>query len=231
MSKTVGTILSSKFISCNDGFEKLRKNAKKDKQNEKSEENAKEKVNQNITTIIGIDPGLKNLGIGIIKIDISKIGEASIIGKKKKITIFEPPALARCVVEYAHLLLKIKQARKIEEKLWFIFETLDNLFQEHIPNLVIVEDAFVGINKNSALKLGLARGCILSVVGKHGTMFQTLAPKLIKAELTGNGAAQKEDIQTTFHQLLKNWPENMQFDSSDALAAAFCGIKILHHAV
>ena len=172
--------------------------------------------------IIGIDPGLAHLGIGIISLNNNELEYE--IGKKEK-KIFKSELTAKLIDGYEYILLKIKQNRKIEEKLEFIFDALNEVIKEYNPKLMIVEDAFVGVNKNSALKLGIVRGCILTAIGKNKIPFETVSPRQIKMEITTSGAAQKEEIQETFSKILPNWPKEIKFDCSDAIAAAFCGIK------
>lgn len=215
--KTVGTILKNDPIFCNNTKTKSKKkNAIENPTN----------LSQVGEIIIGIDPGLQNLGIGIIALKPNALIESTTIGKRKFKEIFEPEKMATAIAGYQYALLRIKPNRLIQDKLFFIFETMSALFEEYKPKMIIVEDAFIGINKNSGLKLGLARGAILTAIGKHNLAFETLPPKQIKMEVSSNGAAQKEDIQDALAKLLPNWPKEMKFDSSDAIAAAFCGIKL-----
>lgn len=180
-------------------------------------------------TIIGIDPGLQNLGIGIIQISCKKqIKTQEIpITKKRSKTYYPPHEIAKCLLGYSCITFKLKQTRTLETRLYYIYENLCQLIEEHQPNLVIVEDAFVGINKNAAMKLGLSRGCILTVLGRYKTKYIAIPPKRIKMEFANNGAAQKEEIYDIFSKVLKKWSRT-SLDSSDALAAAFCGVKWLN---
>jgi len=180
-------------------------------------------------TIIGIDPGLQNLGIGIIHLVKNPIIEPSLIGKRVKKEVFEPAKMAEFVASYQYALIKINPTRSLHEKLFFIFEKMCEIFELYSPKLVILEDAFIGINKNSGLKLGLARGAILTAIGKFSINFETLPPKQIKAEVTCKGTAEKHEIQASLAKLLPNLPSKMPFDSSDALAAALCGIKFFRN--
>jgi crossover junction endodeoxyribonuclease RuvC len=156
-------------------------------------------------TIIGIDPGIKNLGIGIINInnDASKFEQ---------------------IKGYGYVVFKIKQKRLIEEKLLFIFDNLCKIFDEEKPALIVVEDGFVGINKNSGLKLGIVRGAIFTAVGRCQIPLQTITPTEIKMHITNRGNAQKEEIQSILEKHLLNWPKDMPLDASDAIAAAICGV-------
>ncbi len=186
-----------------------------------------EKNPKNSITIIGIDPGLQNLGIGIIQLATNKkIKTQEIpITKKRSKTYYTPSEIAKCIHGYSCMTIKLKQ-RELDERLYYIYEQICIIFEEHQPTLVIVEDSFVGINKNSALKLGLARGCILTALGKYKIAHETIAAKQIKMEVMNKGDAKKEDIYALFEKILPKWSKT-SLDSSDALAGAMCGIKIL----
>lgn len=171
--------------------------------------------------IIGIDPGLKVLGIGIVEINLSNT--YSIETHKKKGIISS--SLIPLIENYDHFFLDIKANRKIEEKLFYIFETINNMIIRYTPDMIIIEDSFVGFNKNSSIKLALARGSILTAIGQNKTNCEMIPPSLIKMILTQKGNASKEDISDFFKEEFKDWQEKSKFDSSDALAAAFCGIK------
>lgn len=188
---------------------------------------------EDLYTIIGIDPGLQHLGVGIISIEKNKIIKPEIkqITKKKFKKHYNPTTIAKYIIGYSSIIIKLKQNHEIDRRLHYIFETLSALFVEHGPDLIIVEDAFVGLNKNSALKLGLARGAILTAIGGNKIPYQTIPPKQIKMEITGNGCAMKEEILELLESLLPHWNKNLDktssHDASDAMAAAFCGIKFI----
>lgn len=183
----------------------------------------------NCEIIIGIDPGLQNLGIGIIQIQNHKTvtTETVAITKKKSKLLYHAHEIAKCLSGYACITLKLRTASSIEERLYYIYEQLSILFEIYSPKLIVVENAFVGVNKNSALKLGMARGCIFTAIGKHKITAYAIPPKQIKMEITGKGDAKKEDINELFQQIFPDWGNNNTLDSSDALAAAFCGVKVL----
>ncbi|WP_342261750.1 crossover junction endodeoxyribonuclease RuvC [Alphaproteobacteria bacterium endosymbiont of Tiliacea citrago] len=179
------------------------------------------KTNKENKIILGIDPGLHFLGIGIIEIDPEIINTIE-TNKKNKIN---PISLIPIITNHTHLFLKLKTKRETTEKLFFIYEQINQIIERYSPNLIIVEDSFVGLNKNSAIKLGLARGSILTAIGKNKGKVEIIAPKQIKLEVTQKGNAEKQEIESFFKNNLENWKNSEKFDSTDALAAAFCGIK------
>lgn len=189
--------------------------------------------------IIGIDPGLNNLGIGIISIqnnallgkkeekkEEKKRGRPRTKEKKEKLEIRD---LAKFVNGYAYALIKTKAKATLPKKLNYIYKQLLEIFEKFPPDLIIVEDAFIGINPSSGLRLGLARGCILTAIGKFDTLFETHPPKQIKMEFASDGNAKKEEIREIFKTILPNFPDSdkISLDCSDALATAFCGIKFI----
>lgn len=178
-------------------------------------------TNKDKKIILGIDPGLQVLGIGIIEID-PDIFTTLEINQKKQI---KAQTLIPLINQYTHLFLKIKKNSETTEKLYCIYKTINNLITTHNPDIIIVEDSFVGINKNSAIKIGLTRGSILTAIGKHKKSVILIPPKQIKMELTEKGTATKEDVEAFFQENLHNWEKSEKLDSTDALATAFCGIK------
>lgn len=199
-------------------------------------------TSMNNQIILGIDPGLKFLGIGLIEIDeneklepktpepLIKEENSTIIKKRKKKKKKEPQNIIpylKLIKNYAHLYLQITTNRTTEEKLYFIYKEIDQLIITHKPELIVVEDSFIGINKRSAIQIGLTRGSILTAAGKHNVPVIIIPPKQIKMELTFSGTATKEEVEEFLSQNLKNWEKSEKLDSSDALAAAICGIKHL----
>ena len=152
--------------------------------------------------IIGIDPGLKHLGISVIEVENKK------------------------PINYQAYLIKIKQQRNLEQKLYFIFTSVCKIIIKHKPMLAIVEDAFVGINKNSALKLGLARGSILTAIGKNEIEYKSISATRIKLNICGKGNCEKEEIKVKLQSVFKKFQE-APLDISDATAAAIYGINLL----
>jgi crossover junction endodeoxyribonuclease RuvC len=79
----------------------------------------------------------------------------------------------------------------------------------------------VAASSRSALVLGQARGVALAAVGAAGLPFDEIAPQQIKLAVTGNGAAEKAQVQAMVRRLLA-LEALPQRDAADALAAAIC---------
>jgi crossover junction endodeoxyribonuclease RuvC len=142
--------------------------------------------------IIGIDPGLRHTGWGIIDIinnNLIHVADGSVSA---------PVSLTD------------------GSRLSFIKHELTNLVFQYKPSFSAIEQIFVGAG--SSLKLGMARGVALLVLAEAGLETKELPPRLVKKTVTGSGAASKEQIKLMIQRLLNITPKNE--DSSDALAIA-----------
>ena len=144
--------------------------------------------------IIGIDPGLRNTGWGIIEL----IGNRLVHVDDGRIT---PPSIS-----------------SIGERLLFLKNKLKVIVEKYDPNLSAIEQIFVGPGTGSSLKLGMARGVSILVLAQAGIGIKELPPKLVKKTVTGYGSASKDQIKSMIEKLLNIIPKNE--DSSDALAIA-----------
>ena len=144
--------------------------------------------------IIGIDPGLRNTGWGIIEL----IGNRLVHVDDGRIS---PPSIS-----------------SIGERLLFLKNKLKVIVEKYDPNLSAIEQIFVGPGTGSSLKLGMARGVSILVLAQAGIGIKELPPKLVKKTVTGYGSASKDQIKSMIEKLLNIIPKNE--DSSDALAIA-----------
>ena len=144
--------------------------------------------------IIGVDPGLRHTGWGIIDIVNNKL-------------IYVADGSISAPVSLAD-----------GNRLFFIKRTLTDLILQYKPSMSALEQIFVGAGIGSSLKLGMARGVALMVLAEAGLETKELPPRLVKKTVTGSGAASKEQIKLMIQRLLNITPKNE--DSSDALAIA-----------
>ena len=150
------------------------------------------------STIIGIDPGTKMLGCGVIVVD-SKGPHYVDMG------VFD--------------LRKIKDPF---EKLANIFAGVTELLEEHNPDELAVESPFYGKNAQVVLKLGRAQGAALTAAVMKGIPVGEYAPRKAKIAICGNGAASKEQVATMLEKTLKVDLDPKYLDATDALAIALC---------
>ncbi|MCK4708340.1 MAG: crossover junction endodeoxyribonuclease RuvC [Gammaproteobacteria bacterium] len=146
--------------------------------------------------ILGIDPGSRYTGFGIIESD----------GLKS---------------QYIHSgYIKVK-GDELPEKLGCIFAELSLVIKEWQPEVMAIEKVFVGKNVDSALKLGQARGAAICAGVSAGLPVGEYTPTTIKKAVVGRGRADKGQIQEIMRIILK-LSEKLQADEADALAVALC---------
>ena len=146
--------------------------------------------------VIGIDPGLRTLGWGVISVQGSRISHV---------------ANGQC-----H-----GAGNRMAERLLALHVALNGVFTEHRPDAAAVEQVFVNSSGSSTLKLGQARGIALLVPAQYGLDVGEYAPNTIKKSVVGVGHAAKEQVQ---HMVRLQLP-GVSFagpDAADALAIALC---------
>ena len=150
--------------------------------------------------IIGIDPGTRVMGYGIL-------------GIKGK----EPQLIAMGV-------LKLNLMDDHYMRLHHIYERVSGLVKQYLPDEMAIEAPFFGKNVQSMLKLGRAQGVARAAALNQQIPITEYEPRKIKIAITGNGAASKEQVcamlQRTLHIAQEDLPKFL--DATDALAAALC---------
>lgn len=157
-----------------------------------------EKESKGAATILGIDPGTKVTGYGVIRAFDGKI-EAIDFG---------------CI--------RPKDSLSLHDKYLFIFNGVSHLLDKFRPDTLAIETQFVKINPLSALKLGMARGSIIVAARLKGTEVVEYSPSVAKKSITGSGRASKEQIQGMTQKLLKLDRPPSPEDAADALSIALC---------
>lgn len=153
--------------------------------------------------ILGIDPGSRVTGYGIIE---------SVTENRRS----ELRYIASGCIRTG------KQA-SLPDKLAEIFTGLVELITEFEPNEVAIEKIFMARSAESALKLGHARGvAIVAAVNQGKSVFEYEARK-VKQAVVGTGSAAKDQVQHMVQSLLQ-LQGKPQSDAADALAIAICHI-------
>ncbi|RUQ33703.1 MAG: crossover junction endodeoxyribonuclease RuvC [Candidatus Competibacteraceae bacterium] len=150
-----------------------------------------------IIRLMGIDPGSRITGYGIVEMDGPR---------------------SRYIASGG---IQTDSSRPVPERLKTIFEGIASLIQEYQPIEVAVEQVFMHRNPDSALKLGQARGAAICAVVVAGLPVSEYAARAIKQAVVGSGAADKTQVQRMI-ALLLNLPALPQSDAADALAVAIC---------
>jgi crossover junction endodeoxyribonuclease RuvC len=151
---------------------------------------------QTTVTILGIDPGLRITGFGIIRKSGSKLAYVS----------------SGCI--------KAPEA-DLPGRLKTILEGLREVIQTHQPQQVAVEKVFVNVNPQSTLLLGQARGTAICAAVLASLPVAEYTALQVKQAVVGNGHAKKEQVQEMVRRLL-GLPGNPGADAADALACAIC---------
>jgi len=152
-----------------------------------------------MTIIMGIDPGSRATGYGIIQ----SVGAGS--------------SQHRCL---AYGVLRIAKT-SFATQLYEIFQGIAALLQQHQPDEVAIEQVFVQHNVSAALKLGQARGAAIVAVAQHQLPLFEYSSRQVKQAIVGYGAAAKAQIQHMMKTLLGLKVAPPQ-DAADALAIAMC---------
>ncbi len=126
----------------------------------------------------------------------------------------DAPFLVDCGV------LKTSSKKKTPDRLREIYDLVLGLIQKHSPRALAVEKAFYGKNVLVALTIGQARGAAILAAVNLGLPIYEFSAREVKQAVTGNGAADKSQIQYMIGQLLnlKSPPDSP--DACDALAVA-----------
>ena len=148
--------------------------------------------------IIGIDPGIRNTGWGIISNFENKLQH----------------------IDHGVIVPNIEESDA--SRLFYISSHLDKILNNYKPSLAVIEKIFVSASGESALKLGMARGVALNVIAsKKNILIIELAARFVKKAITGSGAADKNQIKFMIEKLLGKRVDKL--DASDALAIAIAG--------
>ncbi len=147
--------------------------------------------------ILGIDPGSRITGYGIIEMIPGRI------------------SFVACGV------VKTSPHFPFAHRLNEIFDGLNEVIQLHGPEVAAVEEVFMATNASSALKLGQARGAAVVAAMQNGLGVHDYSAKKVKRAVVGYGQAEKSQVQHMIRVLLglSSLPSP---DAADALAVAIC---------
>jgi crossover junction endodeoxyribonuclease RuvC len=155
------------------------------------------RVTRTAIRILGIDPGLRRTGWGVIACEGNRLtfvacGSVDTSGRHD---------LAKRLVQ-------------IHDGLWRVIE-------QYRPDEAAVENTFVNKDASSALKLGQARGVAVLIPARAGMTVAEYAPNLVKKTIVGAGHAEKNQIRMMIGMVLPKADPQTE-DAADALAIAVC---------
>jgi crossover junction endodeoxyribonuclease RuvC len=152
--------------------------------------------------ILGIDPGTRITGFGLVRASGSEIQHVT------------------------HGIVQMTPTAAFPERIFELGEALGQILAKYRPDIVVIEKIFMGKNADSAFKLGHARGVAMLEARRVQAEVVEYATRLVKKGIAGTGAASKEDVQVILQRLL-NVRSISKIDASDALAlAAFHGFQL-----
>lgn len=154
---------------------------------------------KNITRILGLDPGLRRLGWGIIDCEGARL------------------------IWRAHGVICPPPDDPLSIRLLHLFQELVQIVSAYEPDEAAIEETFVNMNPSSTLKLGHARAAAMLAPASLGISVAEYAALDIKKSLVGAGRADKEQILFMIKRLLPladTQTDGLGYDSADALAVA-----------
>ncbi|MEY3918744.1 MAG: Crossover junction endodeoxyribonuclease [Bacteroidota bacterium] len=150
--------------------------------------------------ILGIDPGTRFLGYGLLRINQDKV----------------------TILQYG--VLNLTKYTTQGAKFLKIHERVLGIIEEFLPDEIAIESPFFGKNVQSMLKLGRVQGMVMSLAFSKSIPIAEYEPKKIKQSVTGNGNASKEQVAKMV-EIIGNIKLDVKLhDATDAL-----GIAICHH--
>jgi len=146
--------------------------------------------------LIGLDPGLRLTGWGVIDVEGNRLRHV------------------------AHGVIKVATTGSLAERLNELFDSVVAVVEAQRPGEAAVEETFVNVNPGSTLKLGQARGVVLLAPARAGLPVYEYAANLVKKSVVGAGHADKQQIAMMVGRLLPGIDATA--DAADALAVAIC---------
>ena len=150
--------------------------------------------------VLGIDPGLAATGFGVVR----KAGSS-----------FE-------CLDYG--CVTTKPGEETHARLKILHEAISSVIGRWAPDLVVMEEVFAkNAAPSAAISIGQVRGVLLLAAGQHGCAVSGLAPRTVKAAVTGSGTADKSQIERALRRALGISKEIKPDHAADAVAIAYVG--------
>ncbi len=152
-----------------------------------------------MAVILGIDPGSRKTGFGVLAVERGK-----------------PRYVSSGII-------KLPTEQSLAPRLKVLFAALNEIIDEFQPEEAVIEQVFMARSADSALKLGQARGAAMTACVSRDLIVHEYSARQIKQAVVGTGGAAKEQVQHMVKTLLK-LPAAPREDAADALAAALCHV-------
>jgi len=151
--------------------------------------------------VLGVDPGLTRCGVGVVE---------GMPGR----------ALSLVAVE----VVRTESDLDLALRLLRISEGVDALIEQYRPDVVVVERVFAQHNVKTVTGTAQAAGLAMVAAARRGIAVGSHTPSEVKASITGNGTAGKQQVTAMVQRLLRLDEAPTPADAADALALAICHI-------
>jgi crossover junction endodeoxyribonuclease RuvC len=156
-------------------------------------------MSQPLVRILGIDPGVATTGLGLVEVRGTHLSALD------------------------WLTISTERGYPLADRLGEINHDLRAYIREHQPDLAVVEKLFFSANERTALDVAHVRGTILLVLAEEGIPFLEPNPLTLKSCITGDGRADKRQMQDMLCRILDLKDPPHPDDAADALALAVFG--------
>ena len=150
--------------------------------------------------ILGIDPGLRISGFGILKKDQ------------------QHEYLLKCGF------LRLQPTKSLPERVTLFHDFFSGCISEYDITDIALETPFMGKNAQNFMKLGYLRGILYMLSHKNGITLHEFSPRSVKLSVTGFGGASKEQVARAVLQFFPRLEKPKKDDVTDALAVTLCGL-------
>lgn len=148
--------------------------------------------------VLGIDPGTATTGFGLVESKGNRLG----------------------VVDFG--IISTPAAMIMPERLVLIHQGVNQLIQQHQPDMVAVEQIFYHRNAKTVITVAQSRGVILLTAADAGVKVCEYTPLQVKQSVVGYGQAEKRQVQVMVQRILGLPDPPKPDDAADALAIAIC---------
>lgn len=150
--------------------------------------------------VLGIDPGLSSTGYGLVEGG-------------------HPPRAVRAGV------VRTDPGKEIAIRLAELHESLTQVISDTRPDVIAIEMVFTNRNLQTAMSVGRASGVAILAAAQAGLEVREYVPTAIKSAVTGDGSANKSQVQAMVARLLGLAESPTPVDAADALAIALCHLR------
>ncbi|MGH3510067.1 MAG: crossover junction endodeoxyribonuclease RuvC [Nocardioidaceae bacterium] len=151
--------------------------------------------------VLGVDPGLTRCGLGVVE---------GAVGRPLRLVAYD--------------VVRTSADLPVDRRLCLIDEALEEWLERHRPDAVAVERVFSQHNVRTVMGTAQASGLALVAAGRRGIPVALHTPSEVKAAVSGNGRADKDQVGAMVTRLLRLEATPTPADAADALALAICHI-------